>query len=114
MSSLTKKMGKKQQAQQLVGLLGALAPNLQQVQGQMQQMVDLAPELQKAQDEWAQQLTGLRRSLSQIEARVEQTRSVLLVLIYEQLGKPGQSMEAFLERAAKLEAEYAGLTGKPE
>jgi len=111
MSNLARKLNKasKKQAQasQLAGLLSQLTPGLQALQGKVAELSEISPGIENVQEEWEQVIYNLRAEMAEIKARVDQNRSVLLVLIHEMAGQTNLSMEAFLERAKQLDEDYA-------
>lgn len=117
MSNLARKIarqGKKQQAAQMIGLLNALAPGLHEVEGQLKKVADAGPSIQQAYAEWENVLGEVRSDVQALRDRIEQTRTVLLVLIHEMAQNTSVPMEAFLERAKQLDEQYADAvkTGK--
>ncbi len=108
MSNLARKIArqsKKQQAAQMIGLLNQLAPGLQEVEGRLQKVADVAPAMEQVYAEWEHVLHGLEASIKDVQQRAEQTRSTLLVLIHEVSGT-SMPMAQFLDRARQLDEQY--------
>ena len=107
MSSNLKKIGKKQkQAQQIAGLLNTLTPGIQQMQERVQQITDLEPHLLKLQAEWDEVLRGIRHDIASLQVRVEQVRSVILVLMHEVKDPASMTLEEYLALADELDEKY--------
>ena len=68
-----------QSAQQIMGILSALTPGLQQVEGQLKQVAEITPTLQY---QWEQNVQVLRDSIEDLRTRHDQMRTTFLTLFY--------------------------------
>jgi len=68
-----------QSARQIMGLLSALTPGLQQVEGQLKQVAEMGPTLQT---EWEQSIRTLQGAIEELRERHDRNRTTLLTLIY--------------------------------
>ena len=105
---IARRPGQKGNAAQIMGLLNTLAPGLQEMEGQLREVANMAPSLQRAQSEWEDLVRELRNEIADLREEQRKTKALLLRLIHsglEGIVRPGMSLAEFLRWVERLEAE---------
>jgi hypothetical protein len=98
-----RKGGAAAQTHQLVAMLSALAPELQQVEKQLEGVAELGPSLDGIRAEWAQTLTGLRAEMADLRRKQEGQQLLTLLVLHDIVtgrfeGHPDMTLEEFMGR----------------
>lgn len=104
MSSLSRKMARKQGRQQASGLLEELTPNLQRVQASLQGIQHIGESLSAVREGLTGDLQAIHQRLDATNHAVE-TLQALVGLLVEELGNRStvEEKEALLERTRKIQ-----------
>ena len=93
------------QVNDLVNILSNLAPGLQQVEKQLDDVSKLGPSLETIRGEWEQALSEIQGQLTELKARQERQHLAMMLVLHDVLtgrfeGRPDLTLEEVAERVS--------------